>query len=338
LLEERDASGKAALFMNPSAPNVPLTHFQSENVRAGHYPLDELGLDAKSFVDQVLSGTIATPRGPLLFRSRKDGSYTAIFDSIHPLGLGRQQRYAALTITGGERPPVRQPAVDWELKANAEPHFNLVEVLARFDLGQLDPEKREHTVEVIAYGVAVVDLSSPVDNTKATIRLRVSEGLAREKVSLGYRVVQGRACVGRASIPGERLEWSAGDGEQLAMAEVEVPAASVVDCIACYDGAARHHWWIGDPSRAQNPRRAAYEAVDPGLKIFSDFITKSGRTSRDQHDRPDVWHARLSPRHRYVSIFSVRVHIGILLRGSSEVALHCLRSVSAAGPEQEKAA
>jgi hypothetical protein len=293
---------KAALFLNPSAPNVPLAHFQSENVRAGHYSLEELGLDARALVDQVLSGTIATPRGPLLFRPRKDGSYAAIFDPIHPLGLRSQQRYAALTVTGGERPLVRQPSVDWEMKANAEPYFNLGEVLARHDLGALDPDRREQMVEVIAYGVAMVDSSSRVDNTRATIRLRVSDGLAREKVSLGYRVVQGRACLVRASIPDDQLEWSAGNGEQLAKAEIDVPAASVVDCIACYDGIARHHWWIGDPSRAQNSRRAAYEAVDPGLKIFSDYITKSGKNSRDQHDFESavawlVWMLGFSPAH-----------------------------------------
>jgi hypothetical protein len=134
------------------------------------------------------------------------------------------------------------------------------------------------------------------------IHLRVADGLAREKVSLGYRVVQGAACLARATVPAERLEWSVFDGEQFAKTEIEVPAESVVDCVARYDGVARHYWWIGDPSKAQNPRRAAYEAVDPGLKIFTDYITKSGKTQRDQHDFESavawlVWMLGFSPAH-----------------------------------------
>ena len=109
---------KAGLFPNPHAAKNPLMHFESENVRAGQYSLGDLGLDAQAFVGAVLSGAIATPGGPLLFRARKDGSYAATYDPIHPLGLRNQQRYAALTITGGDRPPVRQPSIDWEVKAN----------------------------------------------------------------------------------------------------------------------------------------------------------------------------------------------------------------------------
>src|SRR3990172_2351030 len=44
--------------------------------------------------------------------------------------------------------------------------------------------------------------------------------------------------------------------------------------------------------------------------------------------RSDFWHTNFSSRDRYVSIFPVRIHIGILLRRGSDVALHCLRGVS----------
>ena len=83
----------------------------------------------------------------------------------------------------------RELAIDWDLKAHDEPFFNLGELLGRYDLGGLNPDRREQTVEVIAFGVAAIDFKSRVDNTQAKVRLRVADGLLREKVSLGYRVV-----------------------------------------------------------------------------------------------------------------------------------------------------
>ena len=53
-------------------------------------------------------------------------------------------------------------------------------------------------------------------------------------------------------------------------------------CILRYDGVALQYWWVTDPSRAQNPRRAAYEAVDPNLEVIRDYLAGTGQ--RPQHD------------------------------------------------------
>ncbi len=270
--------------MSATAINIPFTNFASKSVRAGHYPLAKLGVDARGLVDQALSGSIEVPDGSLLFRPRKEGGYAAAYEPFHALGLQSQQRFDALMLKGGDRPRFRHQPLDWELKAHAEPYYGLAELLAYYDLGQLDPENNAQTIEVIATGVAVIDRASRVDGTQASIGIALTNGLQTDKVRLGYRVVPPRGRVERSSIEGGELKWTKSEGVPKADVALDVPAASLVDCTVSYDGYARHHWWVTDPSRAQNPRRAAYEAVDPGLTTFGDYITKTGRTPRDQHD------------------------------------------------------
>src|SRR5882757_6726091 len=70
---------QAALFLNVLRSKAPFTHFKSENVRAGHYLLSELGLDAKALVEQLLTGVLHTPDGDLQFPKPTQGEYTSIY-------------------------------------------------------------------------------------------------------------------------------------------------------------------------------------------------------------------------------------------------------------------
>jgi len=207
-----------------------------------------------------------------------------VYEPFHALGLQNQQRFDALMLTGGDRPRFRPQALDWELKAHAEPFYNLADLLAYYDLGQLDQESAAQTVEVIAFGVTEIDKASKVDGDKASIGLAIAKGLEAGKVRLGYRVVPPHGRVTRRSIEGHRLDWEEDDDLLKTEVILDVPPTSIVDCTVSYDGYARNHWWLTDASRAQNPRRAAYEVVDPELAVFSDYITKAGKTPRDQHD------------------------------------------------------
>jgi hypothetical protein len=55
------------VFLNTSMPAAGPTHFQSAHVRAGNYQLDELKLDVRGLLEQLLSGTLPTPGGELSF-------------------------------------------------------------------------------------------------------------------------------------------------------------------------------------------------------------------------------------------------------------------------------
>lgn len=56
--------------------------------------------------------------------------------------------------------------------------------------------------------------------------------------------------------------------------KIQVPRAAVVQAYASYSGIVYHQGWIADPSMAQNPRRASYEAFDRELASIADFLAK----------------------------------------------------------------
>ena len=64
-------------------------------------------------------------------------------------------RFNVLTIMGGQLALIRQPDIDWEIKAASPPYDGLQELANELNLGPLvDTTGR---VEIVAYNVAVID-------------------------------------------------------------------------------------------------------------------------------------------------------------------------------------
>ena len=62
---------------------------------------------------------------------------------------------------------------------------------------------------------------------------------------------------------------------------MSVPRAGVIHAYALLNDTVYHHYYFGDPTSFQNPRRAAYEAFDPRLHILNDIFAKA------QSPKPD---------------------------------------------------
>jgi hypothetical protein len=60
-----------------------------------------------------------------------------------------------------------------------------------------------------------------------------------------------------------------------------VQCAAVVNCVVSYEGIAQSHLWVGDPEKAQNPRRAAYETFDPKLENLKAAIANASVRGQD---------------------------------------------------------
>ena len=289
---------KCALILTAEPTATPLTQFRSENVRAGQYSLLDLKAEPRELIDQVVSGKIRTPDGELIFPTENRTTTVALF---HPFWLERQRRTSVLTVTAGNTSDyLKQPSQDWEVKASATPYDGLHELLAEYDLGGL---RNEVTFEAIALAVAMVDARSHVKGGEAIVTIRVAEGLTREKVSLGYRVLDRLRCVNRDIIRGHDLQWTSDGGMQVAQTEFGVPIAAVVHCIISYDGIVQHHYYIHDPSKSQNRRRAAYEEFDPDLETLRSILLKVGTgKGRDQRSFESgvaclLWMLGFSPVH-----------------------------------------
>jgi hypothetical protein len=67
--------GRIFLNIQPSA--IPLSLFQSKSVRAGHYRLADLKMDARALIECIFSGKLETPHGSLSFPASDDGTYAS---------------------------------------------------------------------------------------------------------------------------------------------------------------------------------------------------------------------------------------------------------------------
>ena len=272
------------IFLNTEPSTIPLTHFDSVNVRAGCYRLTELKLDLANLVDGVTAETMDTPHGPLWFPSAPGGRYGTRFTPFHPDGVQTQRRLNVLTIMGTQPKSLRQPDIDWEIMAASTPYDGIRELMSEYRIG---PSSVGDTVniEIIAFNVAAIDAArSVVAGEDAAIHVLLAPGLMPKKVSVGYRVYKPGLSAIRGVSSGSSLEWSEHDAYQRGVASIRVPNAAVLNCTVSYDGIAQHHLWLTDPSCSQNPRRAVHEAFDPKLETIKEIIGKALRKGQEARD------------------------------------------------------
>jgi hypothetical protein len=173
---------------------------------------------------------------------------------------------------GQQFTPIAQPNLDWELKAAPKPYNVLQEVLTEY---QLHPSAGvdDINIEIVAFNVAAVDsTNSTVAGEHATIRVYLARGLRPERFSLGYAVYKDGSPTFRDVIPSDEFEWSQRDAGQWGTTTIQVPNAAVVNCVTVYEGIAQSHYWLSDPSRRQNSRRAVHEAFDPNLSFTKEIF------------------------------------------------------------------
>ena len=104
---------QARLFLNTVPSDLPLSHFQTENIRAGHFLISEMKADIRSVVGLFADGKLICPAGELWFPPADGGSYSAYHLPFHPEGLQNGNRLDVLTLTGARRTEyVRQPQYD----------------------------------------------------------------------------------------------------------------------------------------------------------------------------------------------------------------------------------
>ena len=270
------------LLLHGVPPAIASKHFESESLRAEVCRLDELKLNLKEVIESLLSGKLRTPHTELLFPPEKDRCHSVYFNPFHSDGVPFQQRQMQLHIRGDRRDRLESPQLDWELKAAATPFDSVQELCAEFSVGSTNGD--DATVEVIAFNVAAVAVESSVNGTKANLVINLVNGLEREKSSIGYRIIVRNAVVKRGTISGASLSWQNTDAFQRGKSEIEVPAGAVLHCVACYAGRAQHHYWIADPTAAQNPLRAVHHAFDSNLEVLQELISKAQSKGADARD------------------------------------------------------
>lgn len=272
------------LFLRMTPPNTQATHFQSDNIRVGHYKLRELVASPRAVVDSMLNGVLPTPHGELRFPPGHAGDYSVGCMPFHHEGQQSGSRLGVLMLAGAQNAPyVLQPQCDWALKASPQPYDNLNELLFEYLLSAFNGSQAA-VVEIIASAPCEVDLNVRANGTTATPAIFLADHLNPNKCRLGYRIFHQGKVVKRTSIDGAKMRWEHRENLLYGSADVEIPAGAVLHCIAIYDGYAQHQGWISDPSTVQNPNRAVYEAFDSQLTILRDFLENSQGKGRDARD------------------------------------------------------
>jgi hypothetical protein len=263
--------------------NAPSNHFVTANVRAGAYRFSELNISVRDLAESLLCGTIKTPHGDLLFAADESGNYAANYFPLFS-ETEYQSRYRVLRLFGGSCPSIQQPDLDWELKASDPPYHGVGELLTDYFWGGL-PFEPTARLEIIAFNLAAVDgQNSNISGEHAIIRVRLPKTLVRDKVRLGYRVVsQGRA-LRRGSFTGEAIAWTEGPIFESGEAALDIPAVTFLDCTVSYEGVAQHFWFLFDPAKVQNPRRAAYEVADKNVELIKKILTEAVRKGDEARD------------------------------------------------------
>jgi len=273
---------QARLFLNIRSSDIPDTHFQTENIRAGHFSIGNLDQGTRDIVTLFATGKLVG-LNDVQFPPGDSGRYSAYYIPFHPEGLQNGNRLNVLTLTGARQTEyIRQPYFDWEVKAASTPYDSIAELLLEYRLGTLRSDAAN--VEIIAANIAFVDLYSNITGTKARLAVLLADGLNPEKITLGYRIYSQGRVVQRTTISGTAMQWEPRDTLQRGITEVDVPPGAILHCIASYDGIAQHQGWLSDPSTVQNPQRSVYEVFDDKLEVLRDFLTKSRSKGRDARD------------------------------------------------------
>ncbi len=272
---------KARILLNTGSAKDRGSTFSSKQVRAGSFLISDLNRSIEQLLSEFLTGRVSLPAGKFQFKPGDNGTYSCHFTPLQDEGLRAGNRTAALTITGKNR-YIDTLSIDWGLKASKTPYDGLSDLLSTHGLGT--QVGHNAVLEVVAFQVAAIDVTSEVAGDMAKPRIILAKGLATQKASIGYRLFAVGKATARSSIAGRQMNWRIGSDFQYGTAEVAIPVGGVLHCYACYEGIAQHQYWLADPSSFQNPKRAAYEAFDPGLQVLREYIAKSRNTQRDSSD------------------------------------------------------
>jgi hypothetical protein len=269
----------ARLLLNAIEFKPAPFHFESENIRAARLTFDELLVDFRSFVEQLLAGVVKTPQGNIHFSNNENGRYATSFVPLHPDGLRTQVRYNVLTLMAGQLERLPQPNIDWEIKASAVPFDGLQEIANELGLGLL--RWQVATVEIVGFNVAAVHKNSIVLGQTAMLRVLLAKTLDPNQVTLGYRVYVPNTQANRGTVQGADLTWVEEEGLLNGTGTLPVADAAVVNCTVSYAGIAQAHQWIADPEHVQNPRRVLYETFDPKLANLTAAISNASLRGQD---------------------------------------------------------
>lgn len=269
--------GSLALSGMPS--KIKNTLLEAEDIVLGQYDLGVLAMPVAQFLSDIKSKGVSLPLGLL----RLHENSPLVFDKYQKhVEVRVGERLDTLTIQGGY--PKRRPDVDldWEFRNGLVPFDGLAEASFEYGLGGIHWTGQ---LVISARQVLAFNGSSTIKGNKATIDLLLSENASPEKVSIGYRALDGkRAVLKRERIDGASFVWVKKADHIAGSHSWEIPEGVVLHAFGSYDRRGQQRYWIANPEAAHNPQRAAFEVFDPGLSNLKSYLQGEGKKSQNDFE------------------------------------------------------
>lgn len=257
--------------------------FHEFEIAAGEFNIADYGIDPYSAINSLVNGCMISPHGKLIFASDPGQNIEVKYDDIHLEGLQNQNRLSVMTLRGENSAlQSRQPQVDWLLRAASTPYFSLQELAFDFNCGLLDDKNT--VIDIIADNTLFIDNQSEINENTAHLWVRMAKQLNTDDVTLGYRLLVNGKVIDRKYVLGSQFRWETDKDVLRGNIRITVPSGSIMQCFANYRDIARHFYWVGDPTIAQNTRRSIFEIFDGGLDILQDFLFRDHTKGRDARD------------------------------------------------------
>ena len=261
-----------SLVLHAITPTVSNRRFESPVARAGVFQLDD-ATTAAEFLRRFTEGAVETPHGTLEFPAASNSAPPRHAVNHIPFNpAGNQARLDTAQLMGEQASEfIRQPMLDWSLRASSTPYDGLADLIADFGLATAT---QAVSIYLVAQCATMIDASSHLNGDKAKLAIGLASGLDKRLASVGV-LIRHQQDLERRHIASAEISWREEANRQVGEVTFDVPAGAILHCFACYDGIAHHRYWVTDPSRTQNPRRAALEGAELGAQAIHDMILEA---------------------------------------------------------------
>jgi hypothetical protein len=260
--------------------------------------LKSLGLTPQSVIERLLEAKISSPSRSIAI-ARGDPHQPFLVTPYPPDERFLNQKISRLHGLNLGMKSRSDPNDDWVLRASATPYGNVVDLKVSLGLSA----DSSNQFEVVAYPPILIDATSRISGETAKLGVRCIRTLSKDQVGLGYIVRDPAGNVTRGSISGRDLNWetSADSSEiMIGTGQLQVPKASVIQCLAVYGTECLHAYIVGDPDAHQNPLRNIVEIFDPRLETIQELLASNDKGRHLSHEAAVaavLWSLGFAPLH-----------------------------------------
>lgn len=275
---KRLLAGRIGLFSTAAELSTLYTNAETEHLCASRIvePID--GTKLRSIMKALEQGAFPTKRGhvPLLF-DEASHPIDAFFSRFrHPV-IEAVPRLPSLIVYGAPKHElvgrvIDRNELDWELRGAKFAFDGLDELLMSCGFPTYDQMNERTTLEAIMVSPAIILDTSAIKGETANVEFRLAKGLDCKKIGLGLKTVRKNSPPKRLEVDCSAISWREAGDFKVGSCGIAVGECLVVRGFLEYDGSALHQWWISDPSKQLNSRRAMHSVFDPDLKALADML------------------------------------------------------------------